>query len=181
MENYTQDFDGIYLELCEKISTLPDNEWIDLWHNQVSFLDEEHPFPTPATFIAFRIVDTEDGGEKAQDLKIQIDLYHFFETFADTYNGSYNQSSAMDFLRNCKQAYQLLHATDGDTWTNMRRVAFAPVDTGSGGNLYRQSFTCMARDLSAMKEYNSVIPGDVSILKEDAPIAATGNNAYKIG
>ena len=31
----------------------PGIEHIDMWHEQVSFLDEEHPFSSPAVFIEF--------------------------------------------------------------------------------------------------------------------------------
>ena len=35
----------------------------------------------------------------------------------------------------------------------MRRIAFAPVDTGTAGNLYQVTFECKLNDSSAMKYY----------------------------
>ncbi|MBK5213379.1 MAG: hypothetical protein JJE55_06940 [Flavobacteriaceae bacterium] len=167
-ENYKQDFTGLYLELCVAVAAkIPEVLWQDLWHNQVNFLEEEHPFPTPAWFYAIRILNTEDASENAQDCDVQVDIYHFFETFNDTYSGSYNQEDALDFLRNCNKAHQLFHGTTGATYSEMRRVAFTPVDTGSAGNLYRQSFVCKLRDLSAMKEYVEVTPNEITIVRED--------------
>lgn len=171
-ENYIQNFTELYLELCEKVSdNIPEILWKDLWHNQVSFLDEEHPFPTPALFLSIRIVNTDDLGERIQDCDVQIDFYHYFETFEDTYEGSYNQESALAFLDNCTKVYQLFHGTSGSSYSNMRRVAFTPVDTGSAGNLYRQSFVTGLRDLSATKQFNTVIPDDVTVIKGGIPIA----------
>ena len=42
-----------YSELREQMENTPEIEHIDMWHEQVSFLDEEHPFPSPAVFIEF--------------------------------------------------------------------------------------------------------------------------------
>lgn len=177
--NYKQDFTGLYLELCEAVSAqIPEVEWQDLWHNQVNFLEDEHPFPTPAWFYAIRILDTEDASEKAQDCNVQVDIYHYFETFNDTYAGSYNQEGALDFLRNCQKAFELLHGTTGNTYSEMRRVGFTPVDTGSAGNLYRQSFVCKLRDLSAMKRYNEVTPNEITIERADAPAVPQNGGGY---
>jgi len=178
---YVQNFTELYKELCQKvIAAIPEIEWQDLWHNQVTFLEDEHPFPTPALFYGIRILNAEDGGEKLQDLDVQIDMYHFFETFADTYNGSFNQDSALGFLDNCNKVYQLFQGTSGNSYAEMRRVSFAPVDTGSAGNLYRQSFVCKMRDLSAIKQYNTVIPDEVTIIREDIPEAVSNNETFKI-
>ena len=37
-----------YSELRERMENTPGIEHIDMWHEQVSFLDEEHPFSSPA-------------------------------------------------------------------------------------------------------------------------------------
>ena len=36
-----------YSELKERMENTPEIEHIDMWHEQVSFLDEEHPFLSP--------------------------------------------------------------------------------------------------------------------------------------
>ena len=49
----------LYLELANKIKdNLQQIEWIDLWHEQVGYLTEELPFPTPAVFISFNLLNT---------------------------------------------------------------------------------------------------------------------------
>tara|TARA_R100001369_G_scaffold88101_1_gene124183 strand:+ start:812 stop:1378 length:567 start_codon:yes stop_codon:yes gene_type:complete len=180
-ENYIQDFTELYKELCEKVTAnIEEIAWQDLWHNQVNFLQDEHPFPTPALFYAIRIIDVDDLSEKAQDCNVQVDMYHYFETFADTYVGSYNQESALAFLQNCKKVYQLFHSTNGESYSGMRRIAFTPVDTGDAGNLYRQSFVCQLRDLSAMDEFNTFTPGDVDVIKGTVPIVEPNDESYKL-
>ena len=149
-----QQWTDLYLELSNKINdNLHEIRWIDLWHNQVNFLETEHPFPTPAVFLAFRSKNIDDIGNNVQTLTIQIDVYLYFETFSDTYLGSHNQQSALDFLNHLTDIYSLLHGTSGENYSEMRRTDIHPVDTGNAGNLYRQVFECVLQDYAATKDY----------------------------
>jgi len=50
-----QNFKQLYQELADKITDhIAQVKWIDLWNSQVYHLEGEHPFPTPAVFLAFR-------------------------------------------------------------------------------------------------------------------------------
>ena len=94
MENWKD----LYTELAQRAQDIPTIEWIDLWHNQVGFLEEEHSFPTPALFIDFRILEAQDQGENQQEAIVQIGLYFFYETFLDTFQGAYNEEDALSYL-----------------------------------------------------------------------------------
>ena len=90
----------LYIELAERISEkLPEIQWIDLWHNQVGFLAEEHPFGTPAVFIGFRSAQINDIGELVQIVDLHVDFYLYYETFLDTFQGAYNQQGALEFTK----------------------------------------------------------------------------------
>lgn len=142
-----------YLEIAERINEkIPEIRWIDLWHNQIGFLKDEHPFPSPAVFLAFRKGNSNDLGLKVQDANVQIDMYLFFETFADTFKGSYNQESALDFLRLLDDLQKHFHGYSGESFSEMSGGPFRPVDTGGAGNLYVRTFSCMQRDYEAMPE-----------------------------
>lgn len=72
----------LYKELATKITdNIPEVRWVDLWHNQVNFLEEEHPFPTPAVFLSFRSRELEDAGKKVQKVNLQVDFFLYYETF----------------------------------------------------------------------------------------------------
>lgn len=166
MQNWTD----LYTELSEKITThLPNVEWVDLWHNQINFLEEEHPFPTPAVFLNFRTLDIQDTGLKVQQVRLQVDCFLFYETFADTYQGSSNQESALEFLQLLNDLYALLHGTSGENYSEMRRLAFNPVDTGNAGNLYQLSFETVLVDYAAMKEFTDGEVGELTVEPGEAP------------
>lgn len=150
-----QNWRDLYQELATKIETnINAIRWIDLWHNQINFLEEEHPFPTPAVFLGFRANDIDDSGTKAQRVNLQIDIYLYYETFADTFAGSHNQDSALDFLKSLDEINSLLHGSSGENYSSMRRVGFNPVDTGDAGNLYQITYQCLLTDYSATKLYD---------------------------
>ena len=165
-----QHWGDLYTELAQRITAETGlANWVDLWHNQINFLTEEHPFPVPAVFIAFRIRDVENTGENVQQANLQVDFYYFFETFADTFDGSFNQADALDYLNGLTTLHRLFHGSEGNTYGNMQRIAMVPVDTGSAGNLYRISFVCNVVDISAEKQMDTAVPGDIALSEGSKP------------
>lgn len=158
-----QNFKDLYLELAELLSEIPELRWIDMWHNQVNFLEDEHQFPTPAAFFSFRTLTTEDLGERMQNLRLQVDVFFFYETFADTYKDAVNQGSALEFLDIFNSIYIKLHATSGENYSELRRIGFNPVDTGGAGNLYQMSFECGLIDLSAKIAYEEADTDELTV------------------
>lgn len=168
---------ALYQELSQRAADIEGINWIDLWHNQVGFLIEEHPFPAPALFFAFRTLEVTDAGERVQEANVQVDMYYYYETFLDTFQGAYNQADALAYLQTLTELHRVFHASEGDTYTEMTRAGFAPVDTGSAGNLYRISFTCRVLDASATVNYTDTIPGEMT-LQQGAPPAIQATNTF---
>lgn len=165
-----QNWKDLYKEHAQLITDkLPNIKWIDLWHNQVNFLTEEHPFPTPAVFLSYRTLSTEDTAKKVQKVNLQVDCYLYYETFADTYRESFNQESSLDFINLMDALNAIFHGTDGKNYSSMRRLSFAPVDTGNAGNLYRTSFSCVVMDYSALKNYEDHVIDDINIENSQTP------------
>jgi len=157
----------LYLELSQLISdNLTEIEWCDLWHEQVSFLTAELPFPTPSVFISFSMLGADDKGLKGQICNTQIDFYLFYETFSDTYVGSINRDSAINYLKQLSEIHKLFHGTSGTNYSEMRRVDMKRVDSGGAGNLYRISFQCIVDDMSAMKQYNDTDVDEITIIRD---------------
>ncbi|HBL74234.1 MAG: hypothetical protein A2W90_17940 [Bacteroidetes bacterium GWF2_42_66] len=166
MEAYTD----LYNEIAQRITTkITEIKWVDLWHEQVSFLTDELPFPTPAIFIGFSTNSCEDLAQLIQQCDMQIDLYLFFETFSDTYQGSYNQASAINFLRLLTKLYTAFHGVSGTHFQTMRRVDMRREDSGGAGNLYRITFNCNVEDASAKREYDQTEVNEIVILKGKSP------------
>lgn len=176
-----QNFKDLYTELATKLAAkIPAIKWIDLWHNQVNFLSEEHPFPTPAVFLNFRILQADDTGLRVQKLRMQIDCFVYYETFADTYHQSWNQSAALEFLNLLNDIQATLHASDGENYSGMRRIGLNPVDTGDAGNTYQVSFECTLIDYAAQLQWTDAEVDEVQVEKGNAPITPPEKDDYII-
>ncbi len=154
----------LYKELAERINdNLTEIRWFDLWHNQISFLTSELPFPTPSLFVSFKTIGIDDKGLLVQDVNTQIDFYLFYETFSDTYLGSSNQDTAINFMQTLTDIHKLFHGVSGINFGIMRRVDMNQEDASGAGNLYRISFQCLVEDASAMKEVVKTDVSDVTV------------------
>ena len=175
----------LYLELAEKVNAeLPHIQWVDLWHDQISYLTDELPFPVPALFFAFRTLEIKDKGLRAQDCDTQIDMYLYYETFSDTYDGAYNQASALDFLSTLTEVHKVFHGKSGANHGTMRRVHVGSEESGGSGNLYRISFQCLIFDNSAQKEYELQRVNEVEIervTESPRPTTQDDDPMYVIG
>lgn len=160
MENFKE----LYKELADKLANnVTGIKWVDLWNSQVYNLESEHPFPAPAIFLAIRSNVMNNAGVKVQNVEMQVDVFLFYETFADTYRGSWNQDKALSFLDNIDEINKALHGSSGNTYTNMMRISFSPVDTGGAGNLYSVTYKCNALDYSAAEEFEEGTFADLNI------------------
>lgn len=176
-----QNWKELYKEISAMLrQNIQDVKWIDLWHNQVNFLTEEHPFPSPAVFLQFRTLNVADSGLKVQNLKIQIDAFLFYETFADTYDEYWNQDEALGFLDILSKIHATFHGTDGESYSSMRRIGFSPVDTGGAGNTYQISFECVLTDYSAMRDLTDVEIDEIGIIQGFTTPEADDDNIFVI-
>jgi|GEM_PF-517488 len=172
-----QTFEELYVDLCEQVAAkMPAINWQDLWHEQVSFLDTEHPWEGNAIFYEFRGVDSADLSQLAQAVDLQVDVYLFYETFLDTAHGSYNQEDALLYLRDLSTLNSIFHGYSSDAIDGMRRVSFGRVETGGAGNLYRVTFMGQTRDHSAVKMTQGVVPGDAAVSEGERPERELNNN-----
>lgn len=163
-----QNFKELYKELSDKLTSgIESVRWIDLWNSQVYNLENEHPFPAPAIFLAFRSNSMTDSGTKVQNVTMQIDVFVFYETFLETFKGAYNQNDALDFLDIMDQVNKILHGSSGQNYSSMRRVSYSPVDTGGSGNLWNITYSCTLIDYSAQDEWEEDGFTDVTVNKFD--------------
>ncbi|MEN5434108.1 hypothetical protein ABE545_10735 [Sphingobacterium faecium] len=165
-----QNFVELYKELADKLTlNVPNLRWVDLWNSQVYHMEEEHPFPAPAIFLAFRSNSMQDQGNKVQKVTMQVDVFIYYETFLDTFRGAYNQSDALAFLNMMDHVNQLLHGSSGQSYSSMRRVSYSPIDTGGAGNLWNIVYNCELIDYSAMREFGEGGFKDLEVQKFDIP------------
>jgi hypothetical protein len=178
-----KDLKNLYLEHEKRISdNISEIKHIDLWSEQVSFMADEHPFRSPAVFLGYRVLAADDQGEKKQELRLQVDVYLFYETFADTSKGSKKQQKALDFLDLLTKINACFHATYGNYYSNMRRTGFNPVETGGAGILYVQRYELSMTDDSASELYELMQfeKMEVEVIREETELISNNqSNLYE--
>lgn len=171
-----QNWIDLYTELCALLKAkVPDLKWMDLWRNQVGFLETEDPFPAPALFFAFRIAGAEDAGQRVQRLRVQLTVYLYYETLAGSQHDSWNQADALKFLELISEVFAALHGTDGVNYSQMRRLSLDPMETSGAGNLYQMAFECLLMDYAAMKDEVDAKISGIDI--EKGPVIEDGPEA----
>jgi hypothetical protein len=177
-----KDLKNLYLEHEARITdNIPEIKTVDLWSEQVSFMADEHPFKSPAVFFGYRVLSTDDQGEKEQHLRLQADVYLFYETFADTARGSKKQKAALDFLDLMTKINACFHGSSGTYFSEMRRTGFNPVETGGAGMLYVQRYEFSMLDDSAKELYNLMKFENMGVVveKEAAPMQQNTAGLYQ--
>lgn len=173
-----------YAELRERLEVLPEFEHIDLWHNQVDYLSEEHPFPTPAIFFEFNTLQVDDAGELVQNTDLQIDIHVYWETFSDTYQGARMQEEALQYLDLLLLVGLMFHGRSGKHFHQMRRSGTQREETGGAGNLYRISFQTIVSEFSGLnlKQITQDESRDVAIEQKSTPQgrASQGSDLYML-
>ena len=169
-----------YTELAELITTnIPAIKWVDLWANQTEMFEVEFPFPFPAVFIEINSDDIESIGELAQDINAFITFHVAYETLAETYQGSYNQNSALGFFDLLTDLHKLLHSTYGANFGQLNRVALRAEQSGDNIIQYGMTYTSVIRDYSAMKQYEQAIAeGGAAVQQGKKPV--TIDNTFQI-
>lgn len=160
-----------YAELRERLEALPELEHIDLWHDQVNYLSEEHPFPTPAAFLEFNTLQVDDAGELMQTTTLQVDIHIFYETFCDSYEGAVMQGEALTYMDLLLLIGLMFHGRSGTHFHQMRRTGTMREESGGAGNLYRISFETNISEFSGLNLFSTKEMGDreVSVEKGISP------------
>lgn len=142
--------------LYERMAALPAIEHVDLWHDQVDYLSEEHPFPTPAVFFGFTTLNVADNGELMQTTDLQVDIYVFWETFSDTYEGAVMKEEALMYLDLLLMVGLMFHGRSGEHFHQMRRSGTYRQESGGSGNLYRLQFQTNITEFSGLNLHTYV-------------------------
>lgn len=172
-----QGLEQLYLEHSQLVTDkVPEIKHVDLWAEQISFLNEQHPFRAPAVFFAYGSNEMEDLGNKTQRVNLQVDVYYYYETFADTARASKKQPVALDFLKLISKINTCFHGVNGTIFKEMRRVGFSPVETGTSNLLYVQRYTCYMIDDAAKILSDTVKVDEVNIINTPEENNAPGED-----
>jgi hypothetical protein len=82
---------------------------IDLWNQNVEFLEEDRHWNRPALFIEFKPIVWQTAGERVQEAVIDINLHIVTDWYGQTQEDSPKQSQGLDYLDIPDQVVAALH------------------------------------------------------------------------
>lgn len=171
----TQDWTEAYKEIAKRITDgMPEIKWVDLWTEQTSYEAEEYPFGLPAVFIEFDTTDITTLGKGVQDMNCVVTFYLVYDTLEDSYQGSFNQDGALAFMTLCTKLNQLLHGKAGIHFSSPTRISLGKEPAPHYMLNYRQQYTMIIRDYTAMKDYPNKVTDPA--LKVDKGTRPSSNN-----
>lgn len=157
-----QDWINAYLELCELIGKrIPEIIHKDLWYDQL--MEEDYPYPEKCLFIEFNMDNIDSLGKNVQDLMTQISFIYAFDTLSDTYDQSVNQAIALEFGKTNRKIHSLLQSRSGKNFSALNRISIKREPSPQRCIAYRQTYTCIIRDYSALEETKEVDLAELNI------------------
>lgn len=116
----------LYKALCERLKTVDNVKHIDLWNNNVEFIEQESAWQRPAVFIEFKPVLWSMVKEKAWKAKIQVSLH-----IVSDWNGSASADSEQqdEILSIYDLSDKIACAVEGMKGTTFGRLTLAETHT----------------------------------------------------
>lgn len=176
-----QDWIDAYKELCDIFkNNLPEFPHLDLWHEQIDYPADEYPWPSDSVFFDFGINGIDSIGLQVQDLNMRIGVIYVLDTFADTYADSTTQDLALQFGEKCKKIHRLLHGSSGVNFSELSRVDLKRLPAPQYQMVYRQEYSCIIRDMSAMADEGTAVITSHTAKKEITRPPAADVKLYNI-
>ena len=125
--------DSLYQDLSAAILSIVDDNnnpvfrHIDLWNQQVEYIEKEQPFDTPALFIEFSTIDWQQQLQAAQDAPIEITIHIVTRDLANSahYFAS-DGAQQLSHLALPNILFAAIHNTHGTNYGPLVRVRSIP-------------------------------------------------------
>lgn len=96
-------------------------KWIDVWKAQVG-KKESYPFNFPAFFISTKRIAWGDMTLDVKEGNVQIEIWLFFNKYADTFEGAEDQNSSFDDIETVENITDALQWTEGEPFSEMTLI-----------------------------------------------------------
>lgn len=170
-------------KLCDYIIvTVPDVKYADMWNDQPYHEREEYPFPVPAVYIDFELVDIADKGDKGQLITFDIIVIAHHEDIADTHTASTNRVAAFEWAALLVKLHRALHGHHSEHYSKLTRVGIRRMDSARPGQrLYGQVYRTVISDDTAIVEHKANIDETEWSVEHGITPAAPAPKLYDLG
>jgi hypothetical protein len=129
---------------------------IDVWNNQIAFLNEEQPFETPAVFIEFAPIAWRYQGNGVREAQVTFNLHVVTDSRVESWRDVIEVFDLLDAI------HRQLHGAHGEGIDAITSLT-STTDNLFGELMHNiEAYTCHVTDHSAKREYHTIQPGGQS-------------------
>lgn len=133
----------IYNAVSSKLDQLKRFEWIDLYKAQLDNKNENYPTGFPCALISISRIQFEDMTLNAQEGRVQVDVYLFFNKGGDTFVGAADKASSLEILDTLDEVVCIVQWLDGDCFTPLTQIADEDLTERYQRPAYRLTFSTL--------------------------------------
>ena len=133
----------LYIAVSEKLDSLKRFEWIDLYKGQLDNKDEAYPTGFPCAFVSVSRIQFEDMTLNAQEGRVQVDVWLFFNKGGDTFVDAADKAESLDIIDTTDEVVAAIQWLDGDCFTPMQQIADEDLTERFKRPAYKLSFSTL--------------------------------------
>ena len=139
-------FKEIADQLKAKLATDFDLEWVDLEQGQIDMNKDNTDLVLPAIFIGFEDIKFSNKGRGDQNGNCLLNFRIVQKIYEETYDGSENQSSALDKMAFVKRVHIALQGFYGTYFNHLFRESLAQELRPDGLLVFNMKYRCNITD-----------------------------------
>ena len=131
----------LYLAVSNQLDQLKRFDWIDLYKAQLDNKNEHYPTGFPCAFISISRIQYEDMTMNAQEGRVQIDVWLFFNKGGDTFMDAADKNDSLEILDITDEVVVAIQWLQGECFTPMQQTGDEDLTEQFKRPAFKLSFT----------------------------------------
>lgn len=110
----------IYQALMERLMAMGDIQYVDLWNQNVEFIDQESAWPRPAVFVEFDAIEWDRTKERSMDTKGTLRLHVVTDWAGSVASDSGSRAESLAVFDLLDQIRERLEGLRGETFSRLK-------------------------------------------------------------
>jgi hypothetical protein len=150
----------IYLALCERLRDLFSH--IDLWNENIQFIEQEQAWECPACFIEFLPIQWQAMGKGLEEAEITVRFHIVTRCNAPTSDGSPYQLDAIEYFDLLDLFHARVQRFAGDNFNGLMRIRSLTSHNHEELVESIEEYRCHVVDRSAERTCQTLPPGGIT-------------------
>ena len=132
---------SIHDNITNRIKALNEYDWIDIWKAQLDRGSNSYPHGFPCAFVSINTINYEDITRNVKEGRVIIDVYLFFNTHGDTFEGASDKAETFAIIDIVERTGEAIHwIEEGETIREITQISEDDLTTRYNRPAYKLSF-----------------------------------------